>query len=206
MTLGRMPLFVWTMLTVSAHDPDHPAAALGGPDHAAARPLPRRALLRHPGRRVGRDVAALLLVLRPPRGLRPDAAGLRLRLRDHPGLLAQGHLRLRDAGGGVGRRSALVALGTWAHHMFAVGMGERAERVLRRLHDAHRGAHRDQDLQLARHDVRRAGSASRRRCCSAARSCSSSCARGSPASCCRWRPSTGSSPTPTSWSRTSTSC
>ena len=90
MTLGRMPIFVWTMLTVSAHDPDHPAAAVGGPDHAAPRPLPRRPLLRHPGRRVGRDVAALLLVLRPSRGLRPDAAGLRLRLRDHPGLLPQG--------------------------------------------------------------------------------------------------------------------
>ena len=84
-------------------DPVHPAAAVGGPDHAAARPLPRRALLRHAGRRVGRDVAALLLVLRPPRGLRPDGAGLRLRLRDHPGVLAQGDLRLRDSGGRHGR-------------------------------------------------------------------------------------------------------
>ena len=52
---------------------------------------------------VGRHVAALLLVLRPPGGLHPDAAGLRLRLGDHPGVLAQGALRLRDDGGGLGR-------------------------------------------------------------------------------------------------------
>ena len=67
-----------------------------------ARPLPRRPLLRHPGRRLGGAVAALLLDLRPPRGLHPDAARLRLRLRDHPGLLAQGDLRLPDHGRGDG--------------------------------------------------------------------------------------------------------
>ena len=33
------------------------------------------------------------------------------------------HLRLRHAGGGGGRRSARWRMGTWAHHMFAVGMG-----------------------------------------------------------------------------------
>ena len=53
MTLGRMPLFVWEMLTISAHDPAHPAAAVGGPDHAAPRPLPGGALLRHAGGRLG---------------------------------------------------------------------------------------------------------------------------------------------------------
>ena len=50
------------------------AAAHRGADHAAPRPLPRRALLRHPGRRLGGALAALLLDLRPPRGLRPDPA------------------------------------------------------------------------------------------------------------------------------------
>ena len=74
MTLGRMPLFVWMMLIVSAMIARHPAAAVRRADHAAPRPLPRRALLRHAGGRLGGPVAALLLVLRPPRGLRPDAA------------------------------------------------------------------------------------------------------------------------------------
>ncbi len=71
------------------HQPAHRRA-----DHADARPLRRLPLLRHPGRRLGRAVDALLLDLRPSRGLRPGAARLRLRQRDHPRLLAQGHLRL----------------------------------------------------------------------------------------------------------------
>ena len=39
MTLGRMPIFVWTMLDRLRHDPVHPAAAVGRADHAAPRPL-----------------------------------------------------------------------------------------------------------------------------------------------------------------------
>ena len=98
MTLGRMPLFVWLILVVGRHDAHRHAAADRRADHAAARPLSRRALLRHAGRRLGGAVAALLLDLRPPRGLHPDAARLRLRVRDHPGLLAQGDVRLSRDG------------------------------------------------------------------------------------------------------------
>ena len=203
--LGRMPVFVWIMLTVSG------MTLLILPPLSAAqimlrpRPLSRRALLRHPGGRLRGDVAALLLVLRPPRGLRPHAAGLRLRVGDHPRLLAQGHLRLRHAGGGgrVDRRGGAEHLGP--SHVRG-GPGRAAHVLLRGLDDADRRAHGDQDLQLAGDDVRRHARSSRRRCCSAAPSCSSSCARGSRASCSRWRPSTGSSRTPTSWWRTSTSC
>ncbi len=48
-----------------------------GADHAADRPLPGRALLRHPGRRLRGDLGALFLDLRPSRGLRAGDAGLR---------------------------------------------------------------------------------------------------------------------------------
>ena len=98
MTFGRLPLFVWLMLVVVFQMLIVAAAAVGGAGHAALRPLPRRALLRHPGRRLGGAVAALLLDLRPPRGLHPDPARLRLRLRDHPGVLAQADLRLPGHG------------------------------------------------------------------------------------------------------------
>jgi cytochrome c oxidase subunit 1 len=50
--------------------------------------------------------------------------------------------------------SALIAMGTWAHHMFVVGMEARSTPRLP-PDDAGRSPHRDQDLQLARHDVRR---------------------------------------------------
>ena len=90
-------------------DAHRPAAALRGAGDAALRPLPRRALLRHPGRRLGGAVAALLLDLRPSRGLHPHAARFRLRLRDHPGVLAQADLRLLDHGRGDACRSASSA-------------------------------------------------------------------------------------------------
>ena len=66
MTLGRMPLYVWMMLVVSGMTlvilPPLSAAQI----MLLLRPLPRRALLRYPGRWVGRPLAALLLVFRPP--------------------------------------------------------------------------------------------------------------------------------------------
>src|SRR6266481_3521916 len=80
------------------HGGPGPAAAVRRPDHAAPGSLPRRSLLRHPGRGLRGHVAALLLVLRPPRGLHLDGPGLRHGLRDHPRLLATGDLRLPDGG------------------------------------------------------------------------------------------------------------
>ena len=104
MTLNKMPLLVWLYLVMSAA---HLFVAVGPltrrADHADAGPLPRLALLRCAGRRLGGVVDALLLDLRPPRGLRAGHAGLRVRQRDHPGLLAQGYLRLPGDGRGFDR-------------------------------------------------------------------------------------------------------
>jgi len=47
-----------------------------------------------------------------------------------------------------------VAMSTWAHHMFTVGMGGHAEFVLRGFDHALRRPDRSEDLQLARHAVR----------------------------------------------------
>ncbi len=54
MTFRRLPLFVWLMLVVFFQMLHRAAAAVGGAGDAALRPLPRRAFLRHPGRRLGR--------------------------------------------------------------------------------------------------------------------------------------------------------
>ena len=82
MTLGKMPLFAWINLVtaglvVLASGSAHRRAA-----HAADRSLPRRPLLRHPSRRIGSDLDALLLGLRPSRSLYPGDAGVRRRYRD----------------------------------------------------------------------------------------------------------------------------
>ena len=136
------------------HDPRRPASPLRRPDHAHPRPLPRRPLLRHPGGRLRRDVAALLLVLRPSRGVHPHAARLRLRLRDHPRLLAQGPLRLSHDRGGLRVHRPRQSQRVGASHVRG-RYGCPAQRVLRAVHHAHRRPHRDQDLQLAGHHVRR---------------------------------------------------
>ena len=78
-------------------------------DHAADRSLSRRPLLRHPGRRLGRDLDALLLDLRSPGSLRSGDSRFRLRVRDHSGVFAQGDLRLPDHGGGDSLASASSA-------------------------------------------------------------------------------------------------
>ena len=75
----------------------HPAADRGA-GHGAVRPPAGRPFLRRAERRLGLSVAAPVLVLRPSGGLHPDPAGLRHGLRSHPGLLAQGAVRLRVHG------------------------------------------------------------------------------------------------------------
>ena len=69
------------------------------PDYALARSLRRLALLRYPGRRFGGPVDAFLLDIRTPRSLYPGHPRLCFRLGNHPGLLAQGDLRLPGDGG-----------------------------------------------------------------------------------------------------------
>src|SRR6267142_1881426 len=113
-------------------------------DHAARRPVPRRTLLRPPGRRLRRPLDALLLGLRPSRGLRAR----------HPGLLAQALVRVPGDGRRDGRNRVHQHERVGAphvHHRNDVG----GEHLLRPDHDADRGADGDQDLQLAGHDVGR---------------------------------------------------
>ena len=64
--------------------------------------------------------------------------------------------------------------GVWAHHMFVSGIGPVAHLGVRPLDDAHRGADRREDLQLARHGVGRLGTACDVRCCSRSASSRSS--------------------------------
>src|SRR5437870_3306019 len=180
MSLGRMPLYVWMMLVVSGmtvlalprdeprahaavclddarglrHDGAGAAAAVRRPDHAAARSLPRCPLLRHAGRGLRGHVAALLLVLRPPRGLHPHGPGLRHGLRDHPRLLAKGDLRLPDGRGGLARHRVPVDDGLGPPHVRG-RHGRPPEFRVRGVDHADRDPHRDQDLQLGGHDVRR---------------------------------------------------
>src|SRR6266446_7494872 len=124
------------------------------PDHAARRPVPRGTLLRHPGRRLRRPLDALLLGVRPSRGLRARHPRLRFRLRDHPGLLAQGHVRLPSDGRRDGRNRVHQHERVGAPHVHR-GNDVGGEHLLRLDYDGDRGADRDQDLQLARHDVGR---------------------------------------------------
>ena len=136
--------------------PGHPgpAGAQRGAGDDPDRPPAQRALLPAGRGRLGAAVAELLLALRPSRGLHPGPAGLRRDLGGHPGLLAQGHLRLRvpgrlDRGHRVPELRRLDA----PHVRHRPGL-RHSLRVRRQQH-ADRRSDRHQDLQLDRHHVGR---------------------------------------------------
>ena len=167
MTLMRMPLSVWgifmaTILGLLAFPALLVSAMMMTLD------LHARHQLLHAGDRVdgradrhaGRQPAAVpapVLVLRPPRGVHRRAAGVRHRLRPDQHARAPQHLRLPDDGVGDPRDRRAVLRRVGAPHV-----RERHEPVLRLLlrhHDAdHRGADRDQGLQLGADAVARATS------------------------------------------------
>ncbi len=112
-------------------------------------------------------------------------------------LLGGGLLRHRHRLHGLGRVGA-----PHVRHRTRAGRHLR----LRLVDDAHRHPHRREDLQLDGHRLRRRGASSPPRCCS--RWASSRCSPSADCRACSTRssPPTRSRPTPTSWSRTSTTC
>ena len=101
---------------------------------------------------------------------------------------------------------AFLSMLVWAHHMFADAHRDGRAGLLHDQLDGDRGAHRHQDLQLARDAVARLDRL--QDAAATSRPAWSACSRsaGSPASSSRSSRSTGSSTTPTSSSRTSTTC
>ena len=112
------------------------------------------ALFRYAGRWLGIVVATPLLVLRPPRGVRHGPAGLRHHLRGRARLFAESDLRLRVRGRRHGRDRRDRDGGLGSSHVH-----RRHERCAGcdffRRHISDRRAHRHQDVQLDRHDLRR---------------------------------------------------
>src|SRR6185369_3364421 len=120
--------------------------------------LPWRSFLRYAIRRLGRTLATLLLDLRSSGGLHPDHSWLRVHVGDRSSLLAQTHFRLPNHGrrDDDDRDYQFRCVGTpYVRRRYDIGR----QHVLCRLNDARWGSDRDQDLQLARHDVRRQDSA-----------------------------------------------
>ena len=154
MTLTRMPLLVWLYLVMSCLvfvtiSPLTAAQIMLMLDRYA-----RLALLRYAGGGLRRAVDALLLDLRPSRSLRAHPAFVRLRQRDHPRLLAQGHLRLSRNGRGLGRHRL--------HQPQRLGPpyvhgrhDRRRQHLLHPRHHGHLRPDRDQNFQLAGHAVGR---------------------------------------------------
>src|SRR6185369_9877460 len=120
--------------------------------------LPWRSFLRYAIRRLGCTLATLLLDLRSSGGLHPDHSWLRVHVGDRSSLLAQTHFWLPNHGGrdNDDRDYQFRCVGT-PHVRRGSDVGR--QHVFCHLNDARRGSDRDQDLQLARHDVRRQDSA-----------------------------------------------
>ena len=94
-------------------------------------PASQRACLRAGVRRLGAIVAALLLGLRASRGLHHGSAGVRDDLGSHSGVLGQADLSATNSSPHRRSRSHSCRFTVWAHHMFAVGMGNVYDLVLR---------------------------------------------------------------------------
>jgi hypothetical protein len=138
MSYMRMPMFVWAMLVTSVLILIAFPALTVGLIFLAADP-----------------VAAPFLALWPSRSVHHGAARLRNGLRDHPGVLAQGSVRLPDDGvlAHPDRLPVLWRVGPpHVCHGHGAGGGQRIRDHL----DADRDTDRDQDIQLDRDRVGRA--------------------------------------------------
>ena len=152
MTLGRMPLFTWITLVVQCMILVAVSPLTASLILLSAGPRVGGPLLRHPGRRLRRPLAALLLDLRAPRSLRAHAPGLRVPLRDHPGVLPQGDLRLPGDGGGDHRHRLHQRERMGSPHVRSRDVTG-SKHVLRGLDRPRGHPDRYQAVQLARHDV-----------------------------------------------------
>src|SRR6185437_6047915 len=135
---------------------DHSSAAatLRLPNHAVAGPFPWGPCIRHPGRRIGRPVAALLLDLRAPRSLYPCFSRFRRDVRNNSGLLAKADFR--QTGNGWGGSSDRLHQHERVGAPYVRGRHDvHSEHVFRRRDHADRGADGNQDFQLACDDVGR---------------------------------------------------
>ena len=200
MTMFRMPIFVWNTLVTSL------LVLIAFPILAGA------LLTLEADRKLGAHVfdaahggadpvATPVLVLRPSRGLHHRAAVLRHRDRDPAGLQPQADLRLRRPGRRHARHRDPVGRRVGPPH---VRHRRGRPGVLLRHDVPDRRTDRSEVLQLDRHDVGRVDHPSTRPCSGRSASWSPSCSVASPASSWPRRRWTSTSPTPTSWWRTST--
>ena len=108
---------------------------------------------------------ALLLDLRPSGGLRAYMPAFAFANEIIPVFSRKpifGYPAMVAATVGIG----FMSLGVWAHHMFTIGMTSFANAFFT-LQPCWSRCHRDQDLQLAGHDVGRQDPVRQHRCCSA---------------------------------------
>ena len=126
MTLGKMPLLVMAEPGDGRPGDSRREPAFRRADHADGRPLPGRAFLRYPGRRLGGDLDAFLLDLRPSGSLHPGASRVRVSCPK-----SFRYFRAKPIFGYPVMVAATVCIGfismsVWAHHMFTVGMSSGA--------------------------------------------------------------------------------